>query len=203
MGSPSVITPSNSTSWVDYWIDNTNYCAFFGCEETESTVGGNGCCVGSTLLSHLDPTYNNPHSSALGSDGCATSMSRSLRIRSACGADTVEDDDWSIFAMKHDAFLDSLLREQQQQLLVRSLPSTSNVEEDCTGKPSSSEAQTELNTSAVSLTTTHSWSLSPTSSADSVSDNGFDSTRYNSDGSVNRKRRRGLLLVATPRISQQ
>jgi hypothetical protein len=202
MGRPSVITPSN-TSWVDYWIDNTNYCAFFGCEDNENTVGGNGCCVGSTLLSHLDPTYNNPHSTLLGSDGCATSMSQSLRMRSACGVDTDEEDDLSIFALRHDAFLDSLLHEQQHQLLVRSAPPTSSAEEDYTARASSSSgAHIDVNTSALSLTTTHSWSLSPTSSTDSVSDNGVDNTRYNSDGSVNRKRRRGLLLVATPRTSQ-
>ena len=204
MGGPAVITPSG-TSWVDYWIENTNYCAFFGCEDNENSVGGNGCCVGSTLLSHLDPTYNNSHLTVLGSDGCATSMSQSLRMRSACGTDNVEDEDFSIFAVKHDAFLDSLLREQQQQLFVRSPPPTNISDEaDIAGRTSSSSSgiHVELNTSAVSLTTTHSWSLSPTSSTDSVSDNGVDSTRYNSDGSVNRKRRRGLLLVATPRISQ-
>ena len=206
MGRPSTSTPPmNNTSWVDYWIDNTNYCAFFGCEDSENTtgIGGNGCCVGSTFLSQLDPTYNSPRSSILLSDGCATSMTQSLRVKSACGVDTVEDDDFSIFAAKHDAFLDSLLHEQQQQLLVRSPPPTSNNDEDSVGRASSSAASiVELNTSAVSLTTTHSWSLSPTSSTDSVSDNGVDNARYNSDGSVTRKRRRGLLLVATPRLSQ-
>ena len=215
-----------ATSWVDYWIDNTNYCAFFGCQENENTGsgggGGNGCCVGSSvLLSHLDPTYKSHaqqkhRASKFASDGCTTSMSRSFRIRSACGADTVEEDDddndWSLFATKHDAFLDSLLHEQQQQLWSRSHPSANIMDEDVSRRaasPSSSGPHVELNTSAMNLTTTHSWSLSPTSSTDSVSDNGADhngtgstGTRYNSDGSVNRKRRRGLLLVATPRISQ-
>lgn len=217
MGRPSIVTPSNP-SWVDYWIDNTSYCAFFGCDENENgSIGGNGCCVGSNLLSHLDPTYIHPPSSILVSDGCTPSMSQSLRMRSACGgdADTVEDDDdFSIFAAKHDAFLDSLLHEQQQQIFSQSSPLTSQaMEEDAVRRAASATvgpSHVELNTSAMSLTTTHSWSLSPTSSTDSVSDNGIDhnatttttTTRYNSDGSVNRKRRRGLLLVATPRISQ-
>lgn len=214
MGRPPVVVETSpattSTSWVDYWIDNTNYCVYFGCDDENydnSMSGANGCCVGSNFLSHLDPSNSNRRNTILSSDGF-TAMSESLRSSSAGGFNAgANNEDFSNFAAQHDAFLDSLLREQQQQILNRSSPQPMYAAESSTASPLDENALLHtsgdsLNTSSMTIATTHSWTLSPTSSYDSLSDNTFDNTRSKSSGGITRKRRRGLLLVATPRIQQ-
>jgi hypothetical protein len=202
----------NNISWVDYWIDNTNYCAYFGCDDDQyyenSVLTGTGCCVGTNFLGNIKNNNNKNNLRSISTNGCTTSLSPSFRMSSTCGgADVTDNDDLSNFATQHDAFLDSLLHEQQQQLLYRSKsPVNVNVnncninviDDDDVRTSDSVNGGVGLNTSAISLATTHSWTLSPTSSNDSLSDNGGMG-----NNSASRKRRRGLLLVATPRVSQQ
>jgi hypothetical protein len=148
MGRPPLDAPP-STSWVDYWIDNTNYCAFFGCDDE-------GYCVGAG------------QSMRAISNGCGA-VTSSCRIPHA----QAETD----YAAQHDAFLDSLLHEQQQLLAAAVF-----TDEDIISEPGlNNSANSCSECSALSLT------LSPTSSNSSLT----------SDGS-SRKRRRGL-LTSTPR----
>jgi hypothetical protein len=202
MGRPPIDAPP-STSWVDYWIDNHNYCAFFGCDDENSIPGtSSGCCVGSTSNCFLGDSDPRNQQNFILSSSCATSMSQSFRISSLSGDEGVDVSD---FAAQHDSLLDSLLREQQEQLLARSSAgvhiSSSNNTMLQDLRTSDSSGGSGLNVSATSISTTHSWTLSPTSSNDSLSDNGADTNTYNSSNSVTRKRRRGLLLVATPRMA--
>jgi hypothetical protein len=165
---PPIISAS---SWVDYWIDNTNnYCAFFGCDEDSCTgvaatlrAAGTASCVG-------------------GGGGGVSSSSYRLA--------PLDDDDDSPrldFAALHDAFLDSLLHEQQQQQqkIDRSLASQGsyNNEEE-------SHSELGLNRSASTDSIAHSWTLSPTSSNSSVSDCGGGGGAI----ALSRKRRRPLLM---------
>jgi hypothetical protein len=192
-------TKSDTTSWVDYWVDNTNYCAFFGWDEDPGTrpgcCGVSNCCLGDTDGTvHPTLTLPNGYSKAR--------MSQTFR-RSSITDDGFDPDLLDDFAARHDGFLDSLLREQQEQLLrassVRSLSSVNNNGLEETLRSSDSTGNSGLNSSVPSISTTHSWTLSPTSSNDSLSDSGVESSSK-SNHSFPRKRRRGLLLVATPRI---
>jgi hypothetical protein len=142
MGRPLADAPNSaSPSWVDYWIDNTNYCAFFGCDDSCTGVAstlraaGTGSCVGGAVTCHRLAPLNDD-------------------------AYPPRPD----FAALHDAFLDSLLHEQQQQKIER-LASQGSYEEE-------SHSELGLNRSASTDSTAHSWTLSPTSSSSSFSDCG-------------------------------
>ena len=212
MGRPlemdATATPNNnsSTSWVDYWVDNTNYCAFFGWDDESASPGTrNGCCGSNCCLG--GDTDLNIHRASKSSKGYSKAMmSPSLRMSSISDNDS-DQDRTADFAAQHDAFLDSLLREQQEQLMrassVRSLGSGPTNGSDERLRTSESTGNSGLNSSSSpGISTTHSWTLSPTSSNDSLSDCGAESNnKSSSTNSFARKRRRGLLLVATPRIS--
>lgn len=82
------------TSWVDYWIDNTNYCAFFGCDDEGVCVGASRTVRGAV------------------SEGCVGVVStQSSRVPPVLPKPD--------YAALHDLFLDSLLHEQQELIAVR------------------------------------------------------------------------------------
>jgi hypothetical protein len=162
MGLSPAAPPSSvgAASWVDYWIDNTNYCAFFGCDDSCTGVAstlraaGTGSCVGGGALS-------------------------SNRIAPLDDSYPSRPD----FAALHDAFLDSLLHEQQQQQKIERLATQGSYQEE------ESHSELGLNRSASTDSTAHSWTLSPTSSNSSFSDCGGTTQT----SATTRKRRRPLL----------
>jgi hypothetical protein len=201
--STAVAPESNdTTSWVDYWVDNTNYCAFFGEAEDQHSVPEtrNGCCGVSNCC--LGDSDRNDHPISILPDGYSKArMSQTFRMSSITD-DGLDRDLLDDFASQHDAFLDCLLHEQREQLMrassARSLSSGNNGLEERL-RTSDSTGNSGSNSSVPSISITHSWTLSPTSSNDSQSDSGVESSSK-SNHSLPRKRRRGLLLVATPRI---
>jgi hypothetical protein len=171
MGRPPKDAPP-SASWVDYWIDNTNYCAFFGCDDS-CTVAASALRAGTERCGDLSSSYR---------------LAPLLEYASGGGSHSKPD-----FAALHDEFLDSLLQEQEQlqqqqnQSLQRNHSNRGLVTKGSSYDENDAYSETGLNHSLSNDSTAHSWTLSPTSSNSSISDGGNGAY----DG-VTRKRRRGL-----------